>query len=112
VSSTGTVHTITWCYTCLSVLALHDALPIYSMCFRAEAGSHGRDTRGMIRQHQFEKVELVSITRPADSNAEHERMTRNAEVVLEKDRKSTRLNSSHVKITYAVFCLNKKNEHS
>src|SRR5690606_41976449 len=84
VSSTGTVHTITWCYTCLSVLALHDALPIYSMCFRAEAGSHGRDTRGMIRQHQFEKVELVSITRPADSNAEHERMTRNAEVVLEK----------------------------
>ena len=65
-----------------------DALPLrmtaHSMCFRAEAGSHGRDTRGMIRQHQFEKVELVSITRPADSNAEHERMTRNAEVVLEK----------------------------
>ncbi|HWI24326.1 MAG TPA: serine--tRNA ligase [Lysobacter sp.] len=56
----------------------------HSMCFRAEAGSHGRDTRGMIRQHQFEKVELVSIARPDDSYAEHERMTRCAEVVLEK----------------------------
>ncbi len=64
------------------------ALPIrmtaHSMCFRAEAGSHGRDTRGMIRQHQFEKVELVSIARPAQSDEEHERMTRCAEVVLEK----------------------------
>lgn len=56
----------------------------HSMCFRAEAGSHGRDTRGMIRQHQFEKVELVSITRPEESDAEHERMTRSAEVVLER----------------------------
>lgn len=56
----------------------------HSMCFRAEAGSHGRDTRGMIRQHQFEKVELVTIARPAESDAEHERMTRCAEVVLEK----------------------------
>jgi len=56
----------------------------HSMCFRAEAGSHGRDVRGMIRQHQFEKVELVSITRPEDSEAEHERMTRCAEVVLER----------------------------
>jgi len=65
-----------------------DVLPLrmtaHSMCFRAEAGSHGRDTRGMIRQHQFEKVELVSITRPDESDAEHERMTRCAEVVLEK----------------------------
>ncbi|QNP40619.1 serine--tRNA ligase [Lysobacter solisilvae (ex Woo and Kim 2022)] len=65
-----------------------DALPLrmtaHSMCFRAEAGSHGRDTRGMIRQHQFEKVELVSITAPDESYAEHERMTRCAEVVLEK----------------------------
>ncbi len=65
-----------------------DALPLrmtaHSMCFRAEAGSHGRDTRGMIRQHQFEKVELVSITAPAESDAEHERMTRCAEVVLEQ----------------------------
>jgi seryl-tRNA synthetase len=56
----------------------------HSMCFRAEAGSHGRDTRGMIRQHQFEKVEMVSISRPAESYDEHERMTRCAEVVLEK----------------------------
>ena len=56
----------------------------HSMCFRAEAGSGGRDVRGMIRQHQFEKVELVSIAKPAESAAEHERMTRCAEVVLEK----------------------------
>ena len=56
----------------------------HSPCFRAEAGSHGRDTRGMIRQHQFEKVELVSISRPAESDTEHERMTRCAETVLEK----------------------------
>jgi seryl-tRNA synthetase len=56
----------------------------HSLCFRAEAGSHGKDTRGMIRQHQFEKVELVSIVKPDDSDAEHERMTRCAEVVLEK----------------------------
>jgi seryl-tRNA synthetase len=53
-------------------------------CFRAEAGSAGRDTRGLIRQHQFHKVELVSITRPEDSDAEHERMTGCAEAVLEK----------------------------
>ncbi|GAB2502428.1 serine--tRNA ligase [Pseudoxanthomonas sangjuensis] len=56
----------------------------HSMCFRAEAGSGGRDVRGMIRQHQFEKVELVSIARPAESYDEHERMTRCAEVVLER----------------------------
>ena len=65
-----------------------DAMPLrmtsHSMCFRAEAGSHGRDTRGMIRQHQFEKVELVTIARPEESYVEHERMTRCAEVVLEK----------------------------
>jgi seryl-tRNA synthetase len=52
-------------------------------CFRSEAGSAGRDTRGMLRQHQFHKVELVSITRPEDSAAEHERMTACAEKVLE-----------------------------
>ncbi|MCR6687548.1 serine--tRNA ligase [Pseudoxanthomonas sp.] len=56
----------------------------HSLCFRSEAGSGGRDTRGMIRQHQFEKVELVSIVRPEDSDAEHQRMTRAAETVLEK----------------------------
>ncbi|MDO8878095.1 MAG: serine--tRNA ligase, partial [Pseudolabrys sp.] len=51
-------------------------------CFRAEAGAAGRDTRGMIRQHQFTKVELVSITKPEDSAAEHERMLSCAEEVL------------------------------
>ncbi len=53
-------------------------------CFRLEAGSAGRDTRGMIRQHQFSKVELVSITKPEDSVAEHERMTACAEEVLKR----------------------------
>jgi seryl-tRNA synthetase len=52
-------------------------------CFRSEAGSAGRDTRGFIRQHQFEKVELVSIVRPEDSEAEHERMTQAAEAILQ-----------------------------
>jgi seryl-tRNA synthetase len=54
-----------------------------SPCFRSEAGSAGRDTRGMIRQHQFWKVELVSITTPETSEAEHERMTASAEGILE-----------------------------
>ncbi len=53
-------------------------------CFRSEAGSAGRDTRGLIRQHQFEKVELVSITTPEGSDAEHERMTQAAETILQK----------------------------
>jgi seryl-tRNA synthetase len=53
-------------------------------CFRSEAGASGRDTRGMIRQHQFQKVELVSITTPEQSDAEHERMTACAESVLQK----------------------------
>jgi len=56
----------------------------YTSCFRSEAGSHGKDTRGMIRQHQFQKVELVKFTRPEDSYAEHERLTRHAETVLER----------------------------
>ncbi len=53
-------------------------------CFRSEAGAAGKDTRGMIRQHQFHKVELVSVTRPEDSEAEHERMTAAAEEVLKR----------------------------
>jgi seryl-tRNA synthetase len=53
-------------------------------CFRSEAGAAGKDTRGMIRQHQFTKVELVSITRAEDSDAEHERMTACAEEVLKR----------------------------
>jgi seryl-tRNA synthetase len=55
-----------------------------TLCFRAEAGAAGRDTRGMIRQHQFEKVELVSIATPEQSLAEHERMTGCAEEVLKR----------------------------
>ena len=64
------------------------ALPLrytaWTPCFRSEAGAAGKDTRGMIRQHQFEKVELVSVVRPDDSAAEHERMTACAEEVLKR----------------------------
>ncbi len=56
----------------------------HTPCFRSEAGSHGKDTRGMIRQHQFEKVELVHMVRPQDSHQEHELLTRNAEEVLKR----------------------------
>ncbi len=63
------------------------ALPIrmtaFTPCFRSEAGAAGRDTKGLIRQHQFEKVELVSIVRPEDSAAEHERMVESAEGILQ-----------------------------
>jgi seryl-tRNA synthetase len=59
------------------------SLTAYTPCFRAEAGAAGKDTRGIIRQHQFQKVELVKFTRPEDSNAEHERLTRDAEEILE-----------------------------
>ncbi|KAA0068452.1 serine--tRNA ligase [Rhodanobacter sp. T12-5] len=65
-----------------------DALPLrmtaHSLCFRAEAGSYGRDTRGMIRQHQFEKVEMVQIARAGDSHAQLEEMVGHAENVLKK----------------------------
>jgi len=56
----------------------------HTQCFRSEAGSAGKDTSGMLRQHQFEKVEMVSITTPDTSLAEHDRMTRCAEAILEK----------------------------
>ena len=56
----------------------------HTPCFRSEAGAAGRDTRGMIRQHQFSKVELVSVTHPDDSAAEHERMTGCAEAILQR----------------------------
>jgi seryl-tRNA synthetase len=56
----------------------------WTPCFRAEAGAAGKDTKGMIRQHQFSKVELVSIVRPEDSDAEHERMTACAEEILRR----------------------------
>jgi seryl-tRNA synthetase len=65
-----------------------DALPLrftaHSLCFRAEAGSYGRDTRGMIRQHQFEKVEMVQVARAADSYAQLEEMVGHAEKVLQQ----------------------------
>ena len=67
----------------LTGLALPIRLTAHTLCFRSEAGSAGRDTRGFIRQHQFEKVEMVSICRPEDSEAEHERMTKCAEGILE-----------------------------
>ncbi|MBP9663620.1 MAG: serine--tRNA ligase [Pyrinomonadaceae bacterium] len=55
----------------------------YTPCFRSEAGSYGRDTRGLIRQHQFEKVELVKLCKPEDSEAEHEKLTADAERILQ-----------------------------
>ncbi len=58
-------------------------LTAYTPCFRAEAGTYGKDVRGIIRQHQFQKVELVKFTRPEESDAEHEKLTRNAEEILE-----------------------------
>ena len=74
------------------------ALPIkycaYTACFRGEAGSAGRDTRGLIRQHQFNKVELVKFTRPEDSVREHEELTACAENILKA-----------LKIPYRVVCL-------
>lgn len=60
------------------------SLTAYTPCFRAEAGSYGKDVRGIIRQHQFQKVELVKFARPEESEAEHERLTRDAETILER----------------------------
>lgn len=64
--------------------ALPMRLTALTLCFRSEAGAAGRDTRGFIRQHQFEKCELVSVVRPEDSEAEHGRMIRAAETILER----------------------------
>jgi len=60
------------------------SLTAYTPCFRSEAGSYGKDVRGIIRQHQFQKVELVKFARPEQSYEEHEKLTRNAEEVLQK----------------------------
>lgn len=68
----------------LDEAALPMRLTALTLCFRSEAGAAGRDTRGFIRQHQFEKCELVSIVRPEDSEEEHQRMTRAAETILER----------------------------
>jgi seryl-tRNA synthetase len=67
----------------LDEAALPVAFAAYTPCFRSEAGAAGRDTRGVIRQHQFQKVELVKLTRPEDSGAELENLTRHAEGILE-----------------------------
>jgi seryl-tRNA synthetase len=63
---------------------LTTSLVAHTPCFRSEAGSYGKDVRGIIRQHQFQKVELVKFARPEDSAAEHEALTRSAETVLER----------------------------
>ena len=68
----------------LDEAALPQRVTAFTACFRAEAGAAGRDTRGMIRQHQFSKVELVSIAHPDQSEAEHERMTSAAETILQR----------------------------
>jgi seryl-tRNA synthetase len=68
----------------LDEAVLSISLTAYTPCFRSEAGSYGKDVRGIIRQHQFQKVELVKFTRPEDSEAEHEKLTRDAEAILER----------------------------
>ena len=68
----------------LEAARLPISLTAYTPCFRSEAGSYGKDVRGIIRQHQFQKVELVKFTRPEQSWDEHEKLTRNAETVLQK----------------------------
>ncbi|MFI4962566.1 MAG: serine--tRNA ligase [Legionellales bacterium] len=74
--------------TVRDTIATADSLPIryacHSPCFRSEAGSYGRDTKGMIRQHQFEKVELIWITKPEDSYTALDQLTQHAEVILQR----------------------------
>jgi seryl-tRNA synthetase len=60
------------------------SLTAYTACFRSEAGSYGKDVRGIIRQHQFQKVELVKFSRPEDSYQQLEKLTRDAETILQK----------------------------
>ncbi|MGA8274543.1 MAG: serine--tRNA ligase [Candidatus Sulfotelmatobacter sp.] len=68
----------------LDAARLPISLTAYTPCFRSEAGSYGKDVRGIIRQHQFQKVELVKFSKPENSYEEHEKLTRNAETVLQK----------------------------
>jgi seryl-tRNA synthetase len=68
----------------LDLARLPISLTAYTPCFRSEAGSYGKDVRGIIRQHQFQKVELVKFARPETSYDEHEKLTRDAETVLQK----------------------------
>jgi seryl-tRNA synthetase len=64
--------------------ALPKRMTAFSLCYRSEAGSAGKDTKGMIRMHEFSKVEMVSITKPEDSEAEHERILQQAEKILQR----------------------------
>lgn len=68
----------------LDVAELPKAYVCYTPCFRREAGAHGKDTRGLLRVHQFEKVELVRLTTPEDASAQHELLTGHAEAILQK----------------------------
>ncbi len=68
----------------LDAARLPISLTAYTPCFRSEAGSYGKDVRGIIRQHQFQKVELVKFTKPEESYEQHEKLTRDAELILEK----------------------------
>ena len=68
----------------LDAARLPISLTAYTPCFRSEAGSYGKDVRGIIRQHQFQKVELVKFARPEESYEEHDKLTRNAETILQK----------------------------
>lgn len=68
----------------LDAARLPHSITGYTPCFRSEAGSYGKDVRGIIRQHQFQKVELVKFTRPEDSYAQHEKLTHDAEMILQK----------------------------
>jgi seryl-tRNA synthetase len=68
----------------IDVARLPLSVTAYTPCFRSEAGSYGKDVRGIIRQHQFQKVELVKFSRPEQSGEEHERLTRHAETVLQR----------------------------
>jgi seryl-tRNA synthetase len=68
----------------LDAARLPISLTAYTPCFRSEAGSYGKDVRGIIRQHQFQKVELVKFSRPENSYEEHEKLTRDAETILQK----------------------------
>jgi seryl-tRNA synthetase len=67
----------------LDAARLPISLTAFTPCFRSEAGSHGKDVRGIIRQHQFQKVELVKFTKPEESYEQHEKLTRDAELILE-----------------------------
>ena len=75
----------------------------YTPCFRREAGSAGKDTRGLIRVHQFNKVEMVKLTTPEASPAEHEKLTRDAEICLEKFLLITHIKKFQAVLTMVII---------